>query len=206
MIRLTRIQNHLKCNYMKNLMLTLLSVFAVMACTKKEKIIERQSTDTTVVAVPTDSQMTVTDSIAMSNTKDVQKLVSDQDRKFAENAARGGTMEVMMGKLAIDNGGNTAVKALGTMMVTDHTNANKELMKWASEIGLTLPTDLDAEKQKKYDELKLKKGAEFDKMYADFMVSDHKEDIKEFKKEASEGANSALKSFAEKTIPTLEHH
>nr|WP_262708714.1 DUF4142 domain-containing protein [Chryseobacterium sp. CH25] len=133
---------------MKNLMLTLLSVFAVMACTKKEKIIERQSTDTTVVAVPTDSQMTVTDSIAMSNTKDVQKLVSDQDRKFAENAARGGTMEVMMGKLAIDNGGNTAVKALGTMMVTDHTNANKELMKWASEIGLTLPTDLDAEKQK----------------------------------------------------------
>ncbi|WP_129056833.1 DUF4142 domain-containing protein [Chryseobacterium sp. CH1] len=191
---------------MKNLMLTLLSVFAVMACTKKEKIIERQSTDTTVVAVPTDSQMTVTDSIAMSNTKDVQKLVSDQDRKFAENAARGGTMEVMMGKLAIDNGGNTAVKALGTMMVTDHTNANKELMKWASEIGLTLPTDLDAEKQKKYDELKLKKGAEFDKMYADFMVSDHKEDIKEFKKEASEGANSALKSFAEKTIPTLEHH
>lgn len=191
---------------MKNLMLTLLSVFAVMACTKKEKIIERQSTDTTVVAAPTDSGMTVTDSITMSNTKDVQKLVSGQDRKFAENAARGGTMEVMMGKLAIDNGGNAVVKELGTMMVTDHSSANKELIKWASEAGLTLPTDLDAEKQKKYDELKLKKGAEFDKMYTDFMVSDHKEDIKEFKKEASDGANPALKSFAEKTIPTLEHH
>ncbi|MFP3599989.1 DUF4142 domain-containing protein, partial [Chryseobacterium sp. SIMBA_029] len=84
--------------------------------------------------------------ITVSNTKDVQKLVNDQDRKFAENAARGGIMEVMMGKLAIDNGGNAAVKALGIMMVTDHTNANKELMKWASEIGLTLPTNLDAEK------------------------------------------------------------
>lgn len=186
-------------------MLTLLSAVAIMACKKKETMVVSQSTDSTVV-VPADSGMTVTDSIKMSNTQDVKNLLSDQDKKFAENAARGGMMEVMLGKLASDNAGNATVKALGKMMVTDHTKANEELTKWASAIGYTLPTALDAEKQKKYDELKTKKGAEFDKMYTDFMVSDHKEDIKEFKKEASEGSESALKSFAGKTLPTLEHH
>ncbi|KIC62703.1 membrane protein [Chryseobacterium taiwanense] len=177
-----------------------------MACKKKETMIVSQSTDSTVVTVPADSGMTVTDSITVSTTRDVKKILSEQDKEFAENAARGGIMEVMMGKLASDNAGNTAVKALGKMMVTDHTKANEGLAKWASEIGYTLPTTLDSEKQKKYDELKVKKGAEFDKMYTDFMVSDHKEDIKEFKKEASEGSESTLKSFASKTLPTLEHH
>ncbi|WP_052248474.1 DUF4142 domain-containing protein [Chryseobacterium taiwanense] len=191
---------------MKNSMVTLLSVLAVMACKKKETMIVSQSTDSTVVTVPADSGMTVTDSITVSTTRDVKKILSEQDKEFAENAARGGIMEVMMGKLASDNAGNTAVKALGKMMVTDHTKANEGLAKWASEIGYTLPTTLDSEKQKKYDELKVKKGAEFDKMYTDFMVSDHKEDIKEFKKEASEGSESTLKSFASKTLPTLEHH
>lgn len=191
---------------MKNSMLTILSVFTIMACQKKETMVVSQSTDSTGVAAPADSGMTVADSITVSNTQDVKKILSDQDKKFAENAARGGLMEVMMGKLAAEHAENAAVKALGKMMVTDHSKANDELTKWASEIGYTLPADLDAEKQKKYDELKTKKGAEFDKMYADFMVSDHKEDIKEFKKEASEGSESTLKSFASKTLPTLEHH
>nr|WP_253297201.1 DUF4142 domain-containing protein [Chryseobacterium sp. PCH239] len=38
------------------------------------------------------------------------------------------------------------------------------------------------------------------------MVSDHKEDVEAFKKEASEGTEASLKSFAAKALPTLEHH
>ena len=60
--------------------------------------------------------------------------------------------------------------------------------------------------QKKYDDLKAKKGADFDRSYTDLMVSDHKKDIAEFKKEASDGSEASLKSFAGKTVPTLEHH
>ena len=33
-----------------------------------------------------------------------------------------------------------------------------------------------------------------------------KEEIAAFKKETSAGSDNALKSFAEKTLPTLEHH
>ena len=142
----------------------------------------------------------------MSNTTDTANALSDQDKKFADAAAKGGLMEVMMGKLAETNAANSTVKSLGAMMVTDHTKANDELKKWASAAAYTLPRGLDAEKQKMYDELKAKKGADFDKKYTDLMVSDHKEDIEEFKKEAAEGKDAALKSFAGKTLPTLEHH
>lgn len=187
-------------------MLVLLSAVAVMACKKKETVTVNQSTDSTTVSAPAESGMTVSDSVKMSTDHEVKNVLSDQDKKFAENASRGGVMEVMLGKLAATNAGSAAVKSLGEMMVKDHTKANEELKKWASGVGYTLPTDLDDKKQKKYDELKAKKGMEFDKMYTDFMVDDHKEDIEDFKKQASDGSDAALKSFASNTLPTLEHH
>lgn len=191
---------------MKKSMLVLLSAVAVMACKKKETVTVNQSTDSTTVSAPAESGMTVSDSVKMSTDHEVKNVLSDQDKKFAENASRGGVMEVMLGKLAVTNAGSAAVKSLGEMMVKDHTKVNEELKKWASGVGYTLPTDLDDKKQKKYDELKAKKGMEFDKMYTDFMVDDHEEDIKDFKKQASDGSESALKSFASTTLPTLEHH
>ena len=38
------------------------------------------------------------------------------------------------------------------------------------------------------------------------MVKDHHKDVKEFKDEAKNGEDTDIKSFAEKTLPTLEHH
>jgi len=180
-------------------------VAALTAC-KKNETPSDQSAENTTMSPPAESGMTVSDSSRMSNTTDTANTLSDQDKKFADAAAKGGLMEVMMGKLAETNAANSTVKSLGAMMVTDHTKANDELKQWASAAGYTLPAALDAEKQKMYDDLKAKKGADFDKKYTDLMVSEHKEDIEEFKKEASEGKDASLKSFAGKTLPTLEHH
>jgi putative membrane protein len=191
---------------MKNLVVTLFAVAALTACKKNEPTSSSQSTESTTMSPPAESGMTVSDSTKMGEPKDQTTSLSDQDKKFADAAAKGGLMEVMMGDLAATNAENSAVKSLGAMMVRDHTKANDELKKWASGIGYTLPAGLDAEKQKMYDDLKAKKGKDFDKKYTDLMVSDHKEDIEEFKKEAAEGKESSLKSFASKTLPTLEHH
>ncbi|WP_027378976.1 DUF4142 domain-containing protein [Chryseobacterium daeguense] len=193
---------------MKNSILAVLAVAALVACKKNETTAVDSSADTTATAAaPADTGMAATDSAAMANnTSATAASLSDQDKKFADAAATGGLMEVMMGELASSNATNATVKSLGAMMVKDHSKANDELKKWASTAGYTLPTGLDAEKQKKYDDLKAKKGAEFDRMYADLMVSDHKKDVAEFKKQASEGKEASLKAFASKTVPTLEHH
>lgn len=190
---------------MKNSVLALLAVAAMVACKKNETSAVDQSADTSTMSAPVDSGMKTGDSATVSQNTSANSL-SDQDKKFADAAAKGGMMEVMMGQLAATNASNQAVKTLGDMMVKDHSKANDELKKWASTIGYTLPAALDAEKQKEYDDLKAKKGAEFDRKYTDLMVSDHKKDIEEFKEQSSKGTEASLKSFAGKTLPTLEHH
>jgi putative membrane protein len=160
------------------------------------------------MTAPADSGMMSNDSAAAAAPSDAatKTSLSDQDKMFADAAAKGGMMEVMAGKLAAMNAESAVVKSLGEMMVKDHSKANDELKKWAMTVGYTLPAAMDADQQKMYDDLKAKKGKDFDKAYTDLMVSDHKEDIAVFKKEASAGSEASLKSFAGNTLPTLEHH
>lgn len=189
---------------MKNSILSILAFAAIVACKKSDTTNTESSADTSTVTAPADTGMMTNDSTAVST--ETQSTLSDQDKKFAEVAAKGGMMEVMAGQLAATNASNEKVKALGEMMVKDHTKANDELKNWAAKVGHQLPTSLDAEKQKVYDDLKAKKGVDFDRKYTDLMVTDHKKTIADFKKQASDGSESSLKSFAEKTIPALEHH
>lgn len=198
---------------MKNSILSLLVIAALVACKKSETTTMDTAGDSTAITTPNDSAALNTDSTVMpadstsaGTGKTTGTNLSTQDKKFADAAARGGIMEVQMGQLASANASNAAVKSLGAMMVKDHSKANDELKQWASAVGYTLPTGLDADKQKKYDDLKAKKGADFDRAYTDLMVSDHKKDIAEFKEEASKGSEASLKAFAGKTVPTLEHH
>ena len=92
------------------------------------------------------------------------------------------------------------------MMVTDHTKANTELKAVAAKKNITVaPTP--AEKQQSHiDDLKTKKGADFDKAYVDMMVDDHKEDISKFEDEAKNGKDADVKAFASKTLPVLNKH
>ncbi len=128
------------------------------------------------------------------------------DAAFAVAAADGGQLEVDLGKMAVANGTSKQIKALGAMMLKDHSKANKELKAIAEKKNITLPTALSDKCQKTKDDLSAKKGADFDKAYADLMVSDHKTDIDDFKSEADKGVDSTLKTFARTTLPTLEHH
>lgn len=190
---------------MKNSILTILAIAALVACEKKETVNTDMSADSSAVAI--DSAMPATDSAAVKTpTTNTPASLTDQDKKFADAAAQGGMMEVMLGELAATNASAASVKSLGAMMAKDHGKANEELKSWASTAGYTLPTTMNAEQQKMYDDLKAKKGTDFDRAYADAMVTDHKKDIAAFKKEASDGGETSLKSFAGKTVPTLEHH
>ncbi len=130
----------------------------------------------------------------------------EDDTKFAVNAADGGMLEVQLGKLAQTNGVSQSVKDLGKMMESDHAKANDELKSLAAQKNITLPASLSEKHQKTYDDLAAKKGADFDKAYADAMVSDHNDDIDEFKKEADKGKDADIKSWAAGKVPVLEHH
>jgi len=128
------------------------------------------------------------------------------DAEFATAAADGGMLEVELGKMAVEKGVNPSIKKLGAMMVKDHSKANDELKAASAAKNIALPSIMSEKCQKKVTELSEKKGSDFDKAYADLMVSDHKEDIDEFKKEASNGMDKELSTWAKGKVPVLEHH
>src|SRR5438874_8857980 len=120
--------------------------------------------------------------------------LSAADKKFAENAAKGGMMEVAWGREAASKGQSNDVKQFGNRMVTDHSKANGELKEIASKKGIKLPNQ--------------ESGASFktDKSYMDMMVADHQKDLAEFQQEAKNGSDPDLKAFADKTSKVVASH
>lgn len=143
-------------------------------------------------------------SVSMSS--ETGSMARSADGKFVMAAAKGGMAEVEMGRLAAQKGSNPEVKQFGQKMVDDHSKANDDLKQVASSKGMTLPTEVDAADQAKMDRMSKLSGAAFDKAYVADMLKDHKKDVADFKNEASGGRDSDVKSFASKTLPTLQEH
>ena len=55
------------------------------------------------------------------------------DKKFLQDAAIGGLMEVESGKLATQKGSSDGVKKFGQQMVDDHSKANDQLKEIAEQ-------------------------------------------------------------------------
>ncbi|EHQ26938.1 DUF4142 domain-containing protein [Mucilaginibacter paludis] len=132
--------------------------------------------------------------------------VTNDDAKFATAAANGGMAEVALGKLALTKTSNAQIKDFATMMVADHGKANDELMAIAKEKNITLPAAVDADHQKKMDDLTKLTGKDFDKAYVDAMVDGHKKTLDLMKDEAKDGKDAELKGFAAKTAPVVQTH
>jgi len=141
-----------------------------------------------------------------ANKKKFGKTEMRRDADFAMEAAEGGIMEILLGKLAETNASSMDVKELGRDMVTDHNVANEELEALAKRKNISLPTALTRNKEKVYDRFTRKKGKKFDKCYTRYMVKDHKRDIKCFKKEADKGNDAEMKAWAKGKVPVLERH
>jgi putative membrane protein len=132
--------------------------------------------------------------------------LSQQDRKFIDEAAKGGMMEVELGQLAVQKAASAEVRQFGQRMVQDHSQANQKLMQVASQVGVTVPKTLSADMRKEKDKLSGLSGAEFDRMYMSHMLKDHQKDVKEFEKTSQKGNNTAVRGFAQQTLPTLRQH
>ena len=132
--------------------------------------------------------------------------VASSDRNFAMEAATGGIAEVQLGKLAQKNGESEAVKKFGQTMVSDHSKANTELEAIAKKLGIDLPKEPGKKHEGALKKLEGLKGTQFDRAYAEQMVSDHETTISLFEQQAKTGESAELKAFATKTLPKLQEH
>jgi putative membrane protein len=125
-------------------------------------------------------------------------------------------MEIEMGKTAQSKGTISDVQDFARKLVTDHSSADSELMKIASEESLTLQKPeprnkdeykLEADTQNLMHQLRMNTGTEFDRAYLEGMKSEHKAVIALMGKLQNNMYTSRLKDFiSTKLMPYLRQH
>ena len=155
---------------------------------------------------PTPSSSAASDKGTSTKSGKSSGSLDHADRKFIEEAAKGGMAEVELGQIAQQKAQNPQVKEFGSRMVTDHGKANDELKTLASSKGVQLPSETDRSHKHKADSLNKKSADKFDHEYMEEMVKDHKKDVKEFEKAAKNAKDADVRNFASKTLPTLQEH
>lgn len=148
--------------------------------------------------------LTASPAFAKGQKKTAKKPVTDQS--FVMKAAKGGMAEVELGKLAEDKGSSEQVKSFGKRMADDHGKANDELQSLAKNKNITLPSSMDAKDLALKNRLSKLSGSAFDRAYMSAMLTDHRKDVNEFKRESVSAQDPDIKAFASKTLPTLEDH
>ncbi|HET9471060.1 MAG TPA: DUF4142 domain-containing protein [Usitatibacter sp.] len=128
------------------------------------------------------------------------------ERKFIEEAAKGGMSEVELGQFAQQHASNPQVKQFAAKMVQDHSKANEELRSLAQAKGVTLPAGPKTMEKHEMGKLAKLQGDAFDREYMDHMVKDHEKDVKDFRKQADKAKDADVKNFAANTLPTLQEH
>ena len=136
---------------------------------------------------------------------DTMKTVAG-DAKFATSAAAGGMAEIELSKLAQQKTSDAQIKKFAAMMEKDHSAAGDSLMAIAKKENITLPAAMDADHQKKYDDMSKLTGTDFDKAYVNLMVDDHKGALSLMQDEAKNGKDPALAAFAGKTATVVQMH
>jgi putative membrane protein len=185
---------------LRAIILVLFTSCALQACNHTAKNYNSTSagTDTTTEDTSDDESTDTATTINLA--------VDNEDTQFAIEAINGGMTEVTLGKLAIQKGKSKKVKNFGVMMVKDHSKANGKLMAIIKSKKIVMPMAPDPKQQKMIQDLSQKSGSDFDKAYINYMVDDHKEDVKIFTDQSKKIQDPDLKAFAIKTLPALQKH
>jgi putative membrane protein len=131
---------------------------------------------------------------AQSSSHAKGSTLSEKDKSFMHKAAKGGMMEVAMGRVAEQKAQSDDVKSFGKRMVSDHSKANEKLKSIAAQKNVQLPSKEPTEKWSS------------DKAYMNTMVRDHEKDLAEFKEEANSGSDPDVKKFADDTAKVIQEH
>ena len=196
-----------------SLLIILLLVVATAACKKNETYNETTTTGTS----STDTSYTATTgAMGMSGATGMTGMtgmtgasgatLNDKDKDFVTSAGKGGKAEVEVAQDALTHAQNADVKSFAQKLVDDHTKANGELGQYATAHGVTIPSEMEGKAKEAKERLMKVTGKSFDSAFLKQMVEDHTSTIKAFEDESKNGTDADLKSWVDKTLPTLRDH
>ncbi len=92
------------------------------------------------------------------------------------------------------------------MMETEHTKALADLQALVAKKQITIPTALTDDGMNANKNLMDIKASDFDKEYADVMVSGHKDAISKFEKASTDATDADIRDWAASMLPAFRKH
>ncbi len=133
--------------------------------------------------------------------------LSKDDVQFLNRAAQSGHAEIESSRLAQQRARADQVKSFASRMVDDHAKAGDELKQVVDSKGIKVASGPSAMQTSDLKMLSDAKDDEFDKRFAEtFGVKAHEESLKLFKEAAANASDADVKAYAQKMLPTLQHH
>ena len=148
-------------------------------------------------------------------TRKIESKNPDQmmtDARIASILHKVNKSEIEAGKLAEMQGQSPEVRDYGRMLTKDHTDADTNLVSIAKKAKIDLDTlngpdqDMLKNDAKKMDQVKMMKGAEFDRAFGTAMYNGHDGVLKMLKDHDKDIKSAELRKFVDDVRPTLEHH
>ena len=128
------------------------------------------------------------------------------DVKFVKAESAAGSAELKIAGLGVQKAGRADVKAFAETLVSDHTQAQKELSALAATKGVDVSAVIDPKHAGEFQKLEQASKADFDKEFLADMISDHKKCVSKFEAAAKDSKDSDVKMWAEKMLPTIKAH
>ena len=135
-----------------------------------------------------------------------QNMLSATDQTFITHAAEANLAEIETAKMVKQKSTDPAVKDFADRMITDHAHANQSLATLAETSRAKLPSQPSAAERNQKDELQKLSGVKLNDAYLRDELQGHKQVISEFEDEIEHGQDQGVKSYAERTLPTLQDH
>jgi putative membrane protein len=114
--------------------------------------------------------------------------------------------EIKHGQLAFKKAQNENVRKFAEDLVNTYTKLNKELQNLAADKKWKFTTDLDRDHQAEYANLEKHNGADFDRAYLQYQVTEHQNAFNLLEQESKVGTDTDLKGWATRTLPTVREH
>jgi putative membrane protein len=109
------------------------------------------------------------------------------------------------GEIAQERASDSKVRKYATMLVNDHTAADKLVMQCAQKQGLTLSNELPVDVQKQIDDLRATQG-DFDRSFVSAEAQAHAKVISDVEAAIRASDNEDTKKLCQKLLPKLRAH
>jgi putative membrane protein len=133
-----------------------------------------------------------------------QAMSPNDDSQFVVKAMNQNENEIMLLEAGAKMGNSKDVKSHAKMMLADHNALEKKLDAYSK--AKNYPVAIKDKASDKLDDMKDKKGVDWDRAWWDKMEDGHKDAIKTFENARNDVKDAELKAMIDNTLPTLHKH